>query len=99
PTREGELAEPAQKRTVLLTLAAAAVTLVVVLAVLAGPSVVECSATADLGACLRGKIDSLSASRTAPATVTAEQAVAEPAETVAEAEATVAEPAAAVGEG
>ena len=63
------MAQPVSNRAT-LTFGIAAATLVVVIAVLAGPSVVECSSSADgLGACLRGKIDGLTGAAT---TTTAE---------------------------
>ncbi|HQZ12133.1 MAG TPA: LysM peptidoglycan-binding domain-containing protein [Devosia sp.] len=68
------MAQPRSKRA-LLTFGSAAATVVVVAGVLSGPSVVECSSSPDgLGACLRGKVESLTGAvapapaATAPAT-------------------------------
>ncbi len=65
------LAQPASNRAA-LTFGTAAATLAVVIGVLAGPAMVECSTSSDgLGACLRGKIDGL-VGAPAPVPVTAE---------------------------
>lgn len=55
--REGKLAETAPKRPLALTIGAAAVTLLVVLGVLSGPSIVTCfNSPEGMGQCLRGKM-------------------------------------------
>ena len=55
--REGKLAETAPNRPLLLTIGAAAVTLLVVLGVLTGPSVATCfNSPEGMGQCLRGKM-------------------------------------------
>src|SRR5690606_19796923 len=54
---EDKLAETAPKQPLALTIGAAAVTLVVIIGVLAGPSVVNCFNSEDgMGMCLRGKM-------------------------------------------
>jgi nucleoid-associated protein YgaU len=54
---EDKLAETAPKKPLALTFGAAAVTLLVILGVLAGPSVVSCFNSSDgMGQCLRGKL-------------------------------------------
>ncbi|MBE0582116.1 MAG: hypothetical protein IH615_22120, partial [Devosia sp.] len=54
---EDKLAETAPKKPLALTLGAAAVTLAVIIGVLAGPSVVTCFNSPDgMGVCLRGKM-------------------------------------------
>ena len=81
---EGKLAETASKRPLALTVGAAAVTLLVILGVLTGPSVVSCFNSADgMGQCLRGKMVEAGLVPAAPATAVAE------AEVPAEAEADV----------
>ena len=54
---EDKLAETAPKKPLALTIGAAAVTLAVIIGVLAGPSVITCFNSADgMGVCLRGKM-------------------------------------------
>ncbi|MDB5612440.1 MAG: hypothetical protein JWQ22_93 [Devosia sp.] len=54
---EDKLADPAPKKPLALTIGAAAVTLAVIICVLAGPSVVSCFNSEDgMGVCLRGKM-------------------------------------------
>jgi nucleoid-associated protein YgaU len=86
--REDELAETAPKQPLALTLGAAAVTLAVIIGVLAGPNVVTCFNSAEgMGQCLRGKMTDAGLIP-APAT-----ALVDPAAEVAEPETAVADPA------
>jgi nucleoid-associated protein YgaU len=78
---EEKLADSAPNQPLALTLGAAAVTLVVVIGVLAGPSVVSCfNSEGNMGQCLRGKMaDAGILSRPATAVATPDQtALAEP---------------------
>ena len=70
---EGKLAETAPKRPLALTIGAAAATLVVILGVLAGPSIVSCFNSEDgLGLCLRGKMADVGLAPPLPAPAVAE---------------------------
>lgn len=67
---EGKLADPAPKRPLALTIGAAAATLLVILGVLSGPSVVSCfNSEESLGLCLRGKMADAGLIPAAPETV------------------------------
>lgn len=80
---EDKLAETAPKQPLALTIGAAAVTLIVVIGVLAGPSVVNCFNSADgMGVCLRGKMTDAGI-LPAPAAIAAPEVEAPPAEAVA----------------
>jgi len=70
---EGKLAETAPKRPLALTIGAAAATLVVILGILAGPSIVSCFNSEDgLGLCLRGKMADVGLAPPLPAPAVAE---------------------------
>ncbi|SMQ61504.1 Nucleoid-associated protein YgaU, contains BON and LysM domains [Devosia lucknowensis] len=71
--REGKLAETAPKRPLALTIGAAAATLLVILGVLSGPSIVSCFNSSDgMGQCLRGKMADVGLVPAAPPVATAE---------------------------
>lgn len=93
---EDKLADPAPKTPLALTLGAAAVTLAVIVGVLAGPSVVNCfNSEEGMGLCLRGRMSDAGI-LPGPAAIAATETAAPPAETVAvvqpEADAAVGEP-------
>lgn len=70
---EGKLAEPASKRPLALTIGAAAVTLLVIIGVLSGPSVVTCfNSSEGMGQCLRGKMVEVGLIPAPPATTVAD---------------------------
>jgi len=76
---EGKLAETAPKRPLALTIGAAAATLVVILGILSGPSIVSCFNSEDgLGLCLRGKMADLGLVPPLPAPAVAEAETPEP---------------------
>ncbi|MGB3336791.1 MAG: LysM peptidoglycan-binding domain-containing protein [Devosia sp.] len=73
---EDKLAETAPKKPLALTLGAAAVTLAVIVGVLAGPSLVTCFNSADgMGVCLRGKMADAGILPQSPAVATTEAGV------------------------
>ncbi|NGP18749.1 LysM peptidoglycan-binding domain-containing protein [Devosia aurantiaca] len=83
---ENKLAETASKRPLALTIGAAAVTLVVILGVLTGPSVVTCFNSPDgMGQCLRGRMVDVGLIPAPPAAAIADTEAADDAEAVADA--------------